>query len=613
MTTQKEIVGARTRIESALSAAARSRHVPDYAGFHERMARRLVEERQVRSSSLHPDPGPTTIAAITLLGHYHKLMKRDAFSPINFRRYKLLYSLFNGSARGSEMVNALLNEENFPIDPTLDADDVTPATLRMRLIIAVEKGAYDDASFLVGRLDEVDHDPGERAFLRALVAYASGKFERTIKLVEGIPLDAIDRPKSAWMAAKAAALLADRTSLDRLLDEIADRISPFGWLHLIELLGRSLDGQDYPEFRDRVPQRLVGRPGDPAYEEWATLHVQTMRPYLARLWEIIAAAEASGDAPSAEAIVSDAALQQADPALFVEHVLGRKTGAKELAELLDPMIAKGSVSAFRACIEMLSDAGEFEIVVRYANRFPHNQALPWHRELDIVGALYSAAVLSDDRLSRRLKRLMLPDRLEPLVGAVRRVQIARRLAPMGRTSFLSAAAELDHVKATDDQWRDCGLISLGLFRALELELNVRLAKPLAARIDVSALRVRLPNRSALASSLNDLRQASRPGRGLMVGNMRDLLKELYPNPDDDAATRAVRQEIRCELDTLLGAVIDKDGALNDVGNMISAAVVGRFRNPPAHGQFLRMGDALEALRHVEGALELITSIFTKAE
>ena len=613
MTTQKEIVAAMAKVESALSAAARSRHIPDYAGFRERMARRLVDEGQESSASLHPDPGPTTIAAITLLGRYHGLLKRGSFSPINYRRYKLLFGLFTGSARGSEMVNALFEGEGFLTDPTLDADDVTPATLRMRLIIAVEKGAYDDASFLVGRLDEIDHDPGERTFLRALVAYASGKFVRTIKLVEGIPLDAIDRPKSAWMAVKAAALLADRASLDKLLDEIADRISPFGWLHLIELLGRSLDGQDYPSFRDRVPQQLVGRPADPAYEEWATLHVQTMRPYLTRLREIVAAAEAAGITPSADEIASDATLQQAAPALFVEHVLGRETGAKELAELLDPVIAKGSISAFRACIEMLSDAGEFEIVVRYANRFPHNPALPWHRELDIVGALYSAAVLSDERLSRRLKRLMPPDRLEPVVGAVRRVEIARRLTPMGRTSFLSAAAELDHIKAIDDQWRDCGLISLGLFRALELELNVRLAKPLAARLDVPALRARLPNLSALAASLNELRKASRPGRGMMLGNMRDLLTELHLNPDDDAATHAVRQDIRGELNSLLAAMIDKDRSLNDVGNMISAVVVGKLRNPPAHGQFLRMEDAVEALRHVEDALELITAILPKAE
>ena len=183
MTTQKEIVGAMAGIESALLAAARSRQIPDYSGFREKMARRLVDEGQERSASLHPDPGPTTIAAITLLGRYHGLLKRGSFSPINYRRYKLLFGLFTGSARGSEMVNALLKEEGFPTDPTLDADDVTPATLRMRLIIAVEKGAYDDASFLVGRLDEIDHDPGERTFLRALVAYASGKFVRTIKLV----------------------------------------------------------------------------------------------------------------------------------------------------------------------------------------------------------------------------------------------------------------------------------------------------------------------------------------------------------------------------------------------------------------------------------------------
>lgn len=80
------------------------------------MALRLVDEGQERSASLHPDPGPTTIAAITLLGRYHGLLKRGSFSPINYRRYKLLFGLFTGSARGSEMVKALLNEEGFPTE-----------------------------------------------------------------------------------------------------------------------------------------------------------------------------------------------------------------------------------------------------------------------------------------------------------------------------------------------------------------------------------------------------------------------------------------------------------------------------------------------------------------
>lgn len=80
MTTQKEIVAAIARVETALSAAARSRHIPDYAGFRERMTRRLVDERQVRSASLHPDPGPPTIAAITLLGSVFFVLDRVSIS-----------------------------------------------------------------------------------------------------------------------------------------------------------------------------------------------------------------------------------------------------------------------------------------------------------------------------------------------------------------------------------------------------------------------------------------------------------------------------------------------------------------------------------------------------
>lgn len=457
MTAQKEVLAAIARVEAALSAAARSRHIPDYHGFQEKIGGQLLKERTARAGALHPDPGPTTIAAISLLSKYHQRMNDGSFSPINFRRFKLLFSLFNGSARGSQMVSALL-QDSLPSDPTLDADDITPAQLRMRLIIAVEKGAYDDASFLVGLLDEVDHDPGA-----------------------------------------------------------------------------------------------------------------------------------------------------------VEHILGRKTGAKELVELLEPLIAKGSLAAFRICVETLLDAGEFGILVRYAQRFPYNPSLPWHRELDIVGALYTAAVLRDDGLERRLKRLLPSDRAEPSVGAARRLDIARRLTSMGRLSFLSAATELDHVRAVDDLWRDCGLISLGLFRALELEFNSRLVRPLAGRLDITTLRSQLPPRIALGSTLKELGKVLQSGHGLMLGSLRTLLMQFVPESADDLATLGVRQQVRSEFDRLLSSVTDKDRALWELSNMISETVVRSYRNPPAHGQFLRIGEAVAALKHVEDALDSVTTFLPIAQ
>ncbi len=608
MTTQKQIVAAIGRIETALNAAARSQQIPDYSGLHEKIGSQLIKERAAGAAGLHGDPGPTTIAAITLLGRYKERAKSGAFNPVNFRRFKLLYSVFTGSARGKEMVSTIFKDAR-PTDLTLDADEITPAELRMRLIIAAGKGDFDDANFLLGHLNEEDHDPGERNFLKALVAYASGKPARTIKLVEGIPHDAIDRPKGAWMATKAAALLGDRMALDNLLDEIEGRISTFGWMHLIELLGRSVESEDYPSFRARLPQPLVASVNDPSYEEWAILHVQMMRAFLARLREMNAASEATGELPSEDEIAADVVLGEANAALFVEHIMKRETNAKTLVELLEPMIAKGSVSAFRVCVETLLDAGEVDVLVKYAKRFPHSPLLPWYRDLDIVGAIYMAATLSGDRVARRLQRLLPIGRLESLGGATKRMEIASRLTPMGRISFLSAAGALDGVLATNDRWRDCGLISLALFRAIEVEINARVVRPLANRLDVATLRSPLPPKSALGSALKALREATAPGNGLMFGPLRIVLKQLRPDSSDDHATSDVRRRVRKEFDGLMSSTTDKDGGLAQLDGMVSSELVRRYRNPPAHGEFLRLEEADAALKHVLTALDRLTTLF----
>ncbi len=83
MTTQKEILAAIARVEGALLAAARSRQVPDYWGFQEKIGAQLFKERASRALALHPDPGPTTIAAISMLGKYHERMKGRFFSPMS--------------------------------------------------------------------------------------------------------------------------------------------------------------------------------------------------------------------------------------------------------------------------------------------------------------------------------------------------------------------------------------------------------------------------------------------------------------------------------------------------------------------------------------------------
>jgi hypothetical protein len=95
----------------------------------------------------------------------------------------------------------------------------------------------------------------------------------------------------------------------------------------------------------------------------------------------------------------------------------------------------------------------------------------------------------------------------------------------------------------------------------------------------------------------------------MFGPLRIVLKQLRPDSSDDHATSDVRRRVRKEFDGLMSSTTDKDGGLAQLDGMVSSELVRRYRNPPAHGEFLRLEEADAALKHVLTALDRLTTLF----
>jgi hypothetical protein len=604
-----KIAMAAERIETALTRAARSRAIPDYSGFQASLAPLLERERTVRLNKVHSEAPPYATAALILLGRYHKKIVEGPPSAMNFRRYKLLRSLFADNGRGQQLVDALLYG-TLPADPTLDTEEVSPAVLRMRLLVAIQKSEFEDANFLLGRLDEVDHDAGERAYLQALASFASGKLERTVKLVENVANNAIDRPRAAWLAAKASAILGDVETLEKILCEIGDHLTPCAWLHLLELPDSVAKAQSLvAAFEQRLATTLVLKVDDPAYEEWAVHHVQMIGLMNIRTREISEVSSATGDFPADEAIAADPIFRRCAGAMMVEHKLRGAEYIPDITRWTSPIIARGSISALRKTVEMLSDAGDYVGIVKLAKRFSKSDALQWQRELDIVNFFYIAATITNDQMAKRMQRLLTDELSQPANFNAKRAVIAARLTSMGRISFLTSAADLECVLKSSNNWRDCGLISLGLVRALEKEINARVVRPLAARLDFAQLVSNLPQidtAKGLRASLGDLQRASSSGDGLMLGSIRSLLERMRQVGSEDPQLAGVRDRIRASFESLLSHAGRRPSALDEIATMIGPDIVGRFRNPPAHGQFLRLDDAAAALLHVENALDRLS-------
>jgi hypothetical protein len=567
------------------------------------MMEHLERERTETAKNVHTAIAPYATASMMLLSRYHQRLDSGSPGQMDFRRYKLLRSLHADNGRGEQVIQALL--QGTPSDdPMLDADDASPAMIRMRLIVEIQNGNFTDASYLLGKLDDMDHDVGERAYFHALVSFASGGFKRTIKHADKVPAEAIDRPRAAWLAIKAAAQLSDIVTFDRLLAEICDRLTPCAWLHLIELLDPGENGTELSSLEERLPSNLRISSSDPAYEEWAIHHTHMMGRVEARDREIAEVTAVTGVMPTDAEIAADPIYRRYLGVFFVDKILRGSDETWGPAQWLLPVIAEGNVGAFRTAVERLSEAGDYMGVVTLANRFPSSRSLRWQRDLAIVTIVYSAAVATNNSLARRLEHLLSDEQLAPVVTSVRRMTVAARLTPMGRISFMASATELDRVEAAGDNWRDCGLISLGLFRSLEVELNARLVRPLAAQLDVSQLLLQLPETAgALRKVLRELRDTSAKGHGMMLGPLRNLLVLMGSKNGDAPEIAVVRDAVRTGFYALVSDAGRRASAFDSILEMISSTVVGRFRNPPAHGQYLRLSEAAPALSHVEDSLD----------
>jgi len=611
MTLRTVPVSVMSKVEAALTRAAQARPIPDYYSFQSFMSERIERERTKGKGQVHAISVPTATAAAALLTRYHVRAEAGEMSPMDFRRYKLLRSFFADGGRGEGFAQALMSGE-VPQGSSFD-DEVRPADLRMRLMAAISSSNFEDASFLLGRLDEKDHDPGERAFFHAFSACAAGNWDKVIAHVARVPRDAIDRPRAVWLAAKAFAVRGDLPGLIAVIDEIGAGLSACAWVHLVELLGAAGVRSGMEPLYSRFPSPLALSQADPVWAEWATLHVRLLGQFLAREREIAAAGDAMANPISDQEWTRDAGDRPGAVAFMVEAQLGGDINLRSIVSRLHPLIAKRDMRAFRTAIELLFECGDHQGVVELARQFRSGVDLPWQRDLDVIGLIYASAILVGDRLEKRIRRFLIPERLESSANAARRLATAKHLTAMGRLSYLAAAAECDRVAAAGDQWRDCGLIALGLFRAVEIELNARLARPLARRLDFTALIAALPQGPQPLRELLQKLRSSRTGNGLVLGELRKLIVALQPNTKNAVGTATVRASLIEAFASMLSRPSDCSAALEDFRQMIDSAAVNRFRNSPAHGEFVRLPDAVAALHHTERALPLIIRHLPRAE
>jgi len=288
---------------------------------------------------------------------------------------------------------------------------------------------------------------------------------------------------------------------------------------------------------------------DAGFGEFQKLHVRLLIGFEERRMEIGDAmtAKEGTDAISPDwsaLIASDPVLRRTSVALVLEPRIATEANSPPslsalVMDSLLPAINEGDREALLILFQSFYRLGAYE---DFMDRFNGiwSERMRDQSWIDLIGRAYQVAMMLKHPLVGELRDVI--DSLgakEIQTNAeviARRYEISSRLTPMGREAYRLASVAMDSSAEQDMLWRDAGLIALGYFRILEVELNERFVRPVADGIPL----VQLDNVIAAAptdakkhwkNALESLKSvASNPSGRWMLGPLRKMFDDFAHPP-----------------------------------------------------------------------------------
>jgi hypothetical protein len=605
------------RLEQALEICAVAPGVPgpNYFDFQAWVLPQLEAERRTIYNATDARSANRLGAAITVRLVELKKRLNKASSLIEFNKLKLLLSIFTEDSRGREVAEVLSGKLEFPEHLTEDLAKATPAELRFRLFAAIGRNKPSDAAFIMGRLDENKLHEGEHDYLHALVRFRSGDLAAAARLADKVPSTAIDGLNAAYLAAKAHAMIGNIESARAALKIAKSSLSPCQWLHLSELACWYNDAGHAESIMAAPLQQLTIHPNDPGYREWGKFHVRILIRMSERFEEISEgiAADSTQDLADVDMVVAlfqtDAILKKCLFAFMLDPSTSHGSDPIHTVMLLAPLIERGDREAFHLAYETLYRMKRYDVFMENFVEQWRSGRQQFDESPDLLASALEVACIEGHALVGEIRAALSQVGQEETQGPeirARRQRISRRLSPMGRQSFLGAAAVLDRAIAQGEIWKDSGLIALGFFRVLEIEINERLIRPTARGVDFAAMRGQVDRLGARSTGWNRrlellAKTIADDRSGLMLGQIRELLNigAAHGRQDEEGLRQSLLAAVQQQL-TSEGRDALK---MRQIQSLISQEHVDKFRNFPAHGSYISLADAQHSEEYVSAALD----------
>lgn len=175
-------------------------------------------------------------------------------------------------------------------------------------------------------------------------------------------------------------------------------------------------------------------------------------------------------------------------------------------------------------------------------------------------------------------------------------QIIRKLSPMGKLAFQSAEKMLHMAEKTDFTMYDAGMLGLGYYRIIELEINQRIIFPMIKdfwieamtgkknSMDDEAWKTFVKSWKFYNNKFEAIAQSNYTGKSLMLGEIYKffLLIRTKCEENDSFAVEAVTF-MKEKLFTEKGVNKYNEGFFEEITGEIKR---NRYRNPPAHTKYL---------------------------
>ncbi|CAN7505945.1 hypothetical protein LJR296_003361 [Cupriavidus necator] len=625
---------------------------------------------------VHPlgqDDLPAFVLLITEMRDLRKAYEQQLRASVNrtpkvqlrlANKLKLLLSVLRDGERSREVEAAIERHAGHELDMDDGLDGCTQAELRARLFASISKEEWHVAFKIIGKLKEASHDPGEIAYLEALARFHADDFAGAIKYSAKVSVDHVDYPRASAVWLESLAYQGDVDSLTARIRAVGpSSLSPMFFRYLVQVL---ISNATRPE----DAAKKIGDAG--LRESWVLNQIvpendpffRSFNRYSCSLALKLAVHLATSDFES-ELLpmdhlhdkdpgiqkdsgsgfeLSDAEARLLLPLTLVDRELFEAVLGEPASERYRPIVKRLINAPYQVNLEDSRQALEAQLRLGAVDAFIENvsrmaddltDGSRWPSVIvDLLRAAYIEATTRGHPDAAKFQ-IALESRPEGMdltssfSNEIQRKQRLEFLSPMGKLSYTWAEQALAVAKAADHGHGDAGMISLGFFRILELELNRLMLS--AMRHSVIIMRPELNDlweRTQTALKKRDGHESNNVVKrrnsaidfwSQMIEKLRGVLEGKRSGLELGALYRLIEKSRSCgdgddaDLKQYLAVVLTKH--LNDEGRraflegrisaFIQQGVLERFRNPPAHTRFLPLEAAIACKSHVDNALNLL--------